>query len=285
MPAKVYITYAKRDVNANPVFLDSIIDVLEANGHDVWCDRLLRTHPEYHMQLFDQSYSREVFIALLSENALDSLWIPREIDTARAGGAAIIPIIIDNMPFRDLERFWLHLTQAYYYDQDLLKKLPDMVEALAKDVRDYRLEKATSKTIFGKPDTDPQFQCDVFMVMPFEDELTAIYEKHIKPTITQLGLTIKRGDDPFSEHNIMHDVWSLTCNAQLIIADCTGRNPNVFYEMGIAHALGKFLIPITQNQDDIPFDIRSLRYIQYEPQQDMKKFEKELRSAVYNLIS
>ena len=48
-----------------------------------------------------------------------------------------------------------------------------------------------------------------------------------------------------------------------MIADCTGRNPNVFYEIGIAHTLGRDVILITQNEADVPFDLRHLRYVQY----------------------
>jgi len=283
--ASVYITYARKDIDPNPAILDSIIDVLEKYGHDVWCDRLIKTHPEWFTQLLEQSFSREVFIALLGKNALNSHWVHREIDTARAGGAVIVPIIIDEMPIQDLEHFWLHLSYAHYYDSNLLKKLPQMVDTLAQDVRNFRMEKAASNTIFGKPDMSQQFQCDVFMVMPFKKELTSVYIDHIKPVVTNMGLTIKRGDDPFSEHNIMRDIWSLTCNARIIIADCTGRNPNVFYEMGIAHTLGKLLIPITQETEDIPFDIRGLRYIQYESSPSgLKQLEKDLEAVIQNLI-
>jgi len=62
-----------------------------------------------------------------------------------------------------------------------------------------------------------------------------------------------------------------------VIADCTGRNPNVFYEIGLAHASGKPVILITQNSDDVPFDIRHLRYIQYDyTPRGMRVFEKRL---------
>ena len=283
--ASVYITYARKDIDPNPAILDSIIDVLAKYGHDVWCDRFIKTHPEWFTQLLEQSFSREVFIALLGKNALNSHWVHREIDTARAGGAVIVPIIIDDMSMQDLEHFWLHLSYAHHYDSNLLKKLPQMVDTLARDVRDFRLEKATGNTIFGKPDTSQQFQCDVFMVMPFKKELNSVYVDHIRPVVTTLGLTIRRGDDPFSEHNIMRNVWSLTCNARMIIADCTGKNPNVFYEMGIAHTLGKLLIPITQRKEHIPFDIRGLRYIQYEfSTRGLKQLEGELVAAIQSLL-
>jgi hypothetical protein len=58
-------------------------------------------------------------------------------------------------------------------------------------------------------------------------------------------------------------VVSLIDRSRVVIADCTGRNPNVFYEIGIAHTLGREVILITQNNADIPFDLRHLRYVQY----------------------
>jgi hypothetical protein len=48
-----------------------------------------------------------------------------------------------------------------------------------------------------------------------------------------------------------------------VVCDCTARNPNVFYEAGIAHTLGREVILITQSEHDIPFDLRHLRYIRY----------------------
>jgi hypothetical protein len=61
----------------------------------------------------------------------------------------------------------------------------------------------------------------------------------------------------------MQDVVSLIDRSRVVIADCTSRNPNVFYEIGIAHTLGREVILITQNDADIPFDLRHLRYVRY----------------------
>jgi nucleoside 2-deoxyribosyltransferase len=52
--------------------------------------------------------------------------------------------------------------------------------------------------------------------------------------------------------------------AAFIIADVTGRNPNVMYELGIAHTLGKPVIIITQEINKIPFDFKHLRHYVYE---------------------
>jgi hypothetical protein len=62
---------------------------------------------------------------------------------------------------------------------------------------------------------------------------------------------------------IIQDVVSLIDRSRIVVCDCTGRNPNVFYEAGIAHTLGREVILITQSANDIPFDLRHLRYIPY----------------------
>jgi hypothetical protein len=62
---------------------------------------------------------------------------------------------------------------------------------------------------------------------------------------------------------VIQDVVALIDRSRIVVCDCTGRNPNVFYEAGIAHTLGREVILITQNDNDIPFDLRHIRYIRY----------------------
>ena len=62
---------------------------------------------------------------------------------------------------------------------------------------------------------------------------------------------------------IIQNVVSLICKSSVVICDLSGKNANVFYEAGIAHCLGKDVILITQSADDVPFDLRHLRHIQY----------------------
>lgn len=105
---------------------------------------------------------------------------------------------------------------------------------------------------------------DLFVLMPFTPTSRAIYDDHISSVASDLGLTTLRADDFFTAHAVMEDIWAAILGSQVIVADCTGRNPNVFYEMGLAHALGKPVVLITQSSDDVPFDIGHLRYIQYD---------------------
>lgn len=134
---------------------------------------------------------------------------------------------------------------------------------------------------FGRPKPkSPQF-AQIFVAMPFAESLKPVYSDHITKVTAALALTCKRADDMFTAHNIMGDVWSAIYHADACIVDCTGRNPNVFYELGIAHTLGRITIPIAQSIDDIPSDLRHLRFIvyQYTPP-GMQKFEADLTKTL-----
>jgi DNA-binding transcriptional ArsR family regulator len=139
---------------------------------------------------------------------------------------------------------------------------------------------------FGRPDTVlGGGTLDLFVLMPFLDDLKPVYEDHIKAVAKKLKLSIKRGDDFFTSHHVMKDIWEAICGARFIIADCTGRNPNVFYEIGMAHTAGKEVILITQNAEDVPFDLRQLRYIQFKyTPPGMKEFEKKLTETIKWLL-
>lgn len=119
-----------------------------------------------------------------------------------------------------------------------------------------------AKPLFGRPGK-PDEEADVFVLMPFNSKLKAVYTNHIKPLGETLGVTIKRADDFFSPKPFMVKVWDGICSARLVIADCTEKNPNVFYEIGMAHTVGKPVILITRSEKDIPSDIKHIDFIEY----------------------
>lgn len=104
----------------------------------------------------------------------------------------------------------------------------------------------------------------VSMMMPFSPQFTAVYEA-IKTAVGAEGFTCHRADDFWENPHIMEDVLELLCTSRVVICDFSGRNPNVFYETGIAHMLGKDTILVTQSGGDVPFDLGSQRYIGYLP--------------------
>lgn len=99
-------------------------------------------------------------------------------------------------------------------------------------------------------------------MMPFDAGFAAVYDS-IRQAAESAGLRCRRADDIWENAAIIQDVVALIDRSRVVICDCTGRNPNVFYEAGIAHTLGREVILITQNEHDIPFDLRHLRYVRY----------------------
>jgi nucleoside 2-deoxyribosyltransferase len=102
----------------------------------------------------------------------------------------------------------------------------------------------------------------VAVMMPFSKEFYEVYAT-IKGACLSLGLKYKRADDIWEESTIIQDIFNLIVEAPIVIADLSGKNPNVLYEIGIAHTLGKHVIPISQHLDDIPFDLRHHRTLIY----------------------
>ncbi|RMN07968.1 hypothetical protein ALQ67_03399 [Pseudomonas savastanoi pv. glycinea] len=98
-------------------------------------------------------------------------------------------------------------------------------------------------------------------MMPFAG-FTEVW-KAIQRAATANEMESGRADNRWDHPAIIQDVVALIDEAAIVICDCTGKNANVFYEMGIAHAYGKEVIIITQNPADIPFDITHLRHIRY----------------------
>ena len=138
--------------------------------------------------------------------------------------------------------------------------------------------------IFGVPAQQSQFRSDVFMLMPFRAPYDAIYQTVIRPVVASLNLSIRRGDEFASVRGIvMKEVWAAINGCRLIIADISEVNANVFYELGIAHTVGKPAILLTQAQspEEVPFDVRHLRYISYQNTiEGGEKLAQDLRQAI-----
>ena len=144
----------------------------------------------------------------------------------------------------------------------------------------YTANSVISSPIFGKP-SKPAVKSEVFVIMPFLQDLKPVYDDHIRNAVHKMNLSVSRGDDFFTAKSVVSDIWNAMNACRIVIADCTGRNPNVFYEIGMAHTLGKPVILISQNKDDIPFDIQHIRYLIYEyTPRGMGEFEKSLTSTI-----
>jgi len=78
----------------------------------------------------------------------------------------------------------------------------------------------------------------------------------VRPSLNKIGLNVERGDEIFGTQPIIEDIWESINSSEFIVADVTGKNPNVMYEIGMAHTVGKAVVIMTQNIDDVPFDLR-----------------------------
>ncbi|MCX6164793.1 MAG: hypothetical protein NTU73_08055 [Ignavibacteriae bacterium] len=110
--------------------------------------------------------------------------------------------------------------------------------------------------------TSPKFFC--FVLMPFTTDFDDIYNYGIKESCKEAETYCERVDEQIFQETILERIYNQIAKADLIIADMTGRNPNVFYEVGYAHALNKPTILLTQNSEDIPFDLKHFPHIVYD---------------------
>lgn len=156
-----------------------------------------------------------------------------------------------------------------------------------KKSKTQALELTDNKEIKFKSNMDKIDNKLLFVIMPLNDKFDSIYSEIIKKVVqTDFNLKIKRADEIFSTKPIIEDIWEHIRKSKYIIADLTGRNPNVFYELGIAHALNKKAILLTQDINDVPFDLKHIRCIVYEDSiAGSKQLEKGLKNTLEILLS
>ncbi|GEM_PF-1507536 len=124
-----------------------------------------------------------------------------------------------------------------------------------------------------------------FVLMPFSQKFDELYVDSIKKIVEKNQLQCVRADDIYSTNPIIEDIWNSINKARIIISDLTGKNPNVFYETGIAHTLGKEVVLLTQKLSDVPFDLRHLRVIVYEfTPRGATKLEVDLENAINSIF-
>jgi len=171
---------------------------------------------------------------------------------------------------------------------DINKELITNVLSIAKNSVKYLFQRRSNKMI-----VDPIFKSNdtriderlLFTIMPFTEKWSdRIWDKILKPIALDEGMNPIRANDLYGR-DIMEDIWQSILKSKIIIADITGRNPNVFYELGIAHTLGKEVILLTQRVEDIPFDLNRYRHIIYEDNYDgYEKLKNELKATIRDII-
>ena len=158
-------------------------------------------------------------------------------------------------------------------DWELQPDIDYILDKVCRSVATQELERShehmlgstvKNDSIFG-PNIYPIQNDLVFVLMPFSDPINEIYEGFIRPAIQSKGLVSRRADEIASNNAIMTDIWKSICEASLVVADMSTLNPNVMYELGLSHALGKETILLYDEgaSTTFPFDLTHIRRINY----------------------
>jgi len=121
--------------------------------------------------------------------------------------------------------------------------------------------------------------------MPFSAPYDSYYSDIFKPTLADNGYIVKRADDMFGPRPVMDDIRASILESDVLLCEMTGKNPNVFYELGLAHAIGKQVILVSQEKEDIPFDLRHVRVLLYDAKATgwSEKLRDNIRRALIEL--
>lgn len=100
-----------------------------------------------------------------------------------------------------------------------------------------------------------------FVPIPSAKEFDDVYQIGIKEACDAAGAYAERVDDQIHDERILDRVYNQVAKADFVVEDMTGRNPNMFYDVGYAHALGIRTILLTKNANDIPFNLLQFPHI------------------------
>lgn len=181
------------------------------------------------------------------------------------------------------------MTRITTYGIDAIEKKEVVIERIAAEVVESLAPtlkpEMTVSPIFPVKNFEKEDKL-VFVLIPFEKEFEPVYQEHIKRVVEDLDFKCVRADEIFSINPVIEDVWEYINKACLIIADLTSRNPNVLYEVGICHTLGKEAILMSQSMRDVPFDLRHLRIVTYvNTEAGLQEMEKKLNATIKVLLN
>ena len=158
---------------------------------------------------------------------------------------------------------------------DLLKEIFGYVEGRLKGSR---------PKFFTVPEWPLPALKHVAVMMPFSQEFDAVHDT-IKAACDDLGTATRRVDEIYGPRKIMDDIFATIAQSQAVVSDLTGRNPNVLYETGLAHALDRDVVAIVQNNEDVPFDLKHIRFVKYvQNDEGLSKLRTELGRSLQEVL-
>lgn len=278
------------------LLIDARAGVWNGDPYELEIARAIREFTEINIKLKYEDFSNESLIELLTfptlfayeerEKADASLGLIKDVKI-RKTSIKIEYEIPTNLPKisheeikrlsweLDIDKWELNRTHWAVKQVNLLQELinaklikEEHLNAFPNYINSQKPQEVTTKIreinpeVFHFPDISIDSNL-VSVMMPFDKQYYDVYSELVS-ICKELGLTCKRADNIWNHSVIMQDVAELLFRSQIVIVDFTGKNPNVMYETGIAHTLGRKVIPISQSMDDVPFDLRHHRVLIYE---------------------
>jgi len=174
----------------------------------------------------------------------------------------------------------LESSDSSHFDEEDARIVEIFASLLAATFRSGELSRLRSTP--AARTADPKANELVFVLMPFRDPFNKYYRAIFRPAVEDAGFVALRSDEIFGPTEIIRDLWGSIHNARVVLAELTGRNPNVMYEVGLSHGLGKPVVLVAQSMEDVPFDLRSLRCILYDTTDP--EWATRLRSDITNSV-
>lgn len=178
---------------------------------------------------------------------------------------------------KDVDLFY-ELAKAGIFSEEQAKK------SASKFNKMYQKESyPINPSVFRVPDGGME-QDLVSVMRPFDAKFDRVQEI-LKYSCEDLGLRCLDANEVWNEAEVIQDIFSLIYRSSAVICDFSGRNANVFYEAGIAHTIGRTVIPIVQNAEHIPFDLRHHRYVEYLPNDEgLAKLKQDVSRRLRSLF-
>ena len=170
---------------------------------------------------------------------------------------------------------------------DVFRKNLEFLRAFSKDDEGQMVVAVGAQDVAEQPTDSPREGAEstpqrrlgreyidtCFVLMPFGEWYDRYFDEIYTPACTDAGFEPIRADGLFSTGSVMEQVWDQINRAKVLLAELSGKNANVFYELGLSHAIRKPVVFVTADLNDVPFDLRHLRVVVYdirEPGWDLK---------------
>lgn len=164
-----------------------------------------------------------------------------------------------NIPKDRVDRF----AEVFLHNMAYLKPFAPRGKT-ADPLSGARETERSAEAAIGAPARQREFLDTCFVMMPFGQWPDLYYKDIYIPAVKSAGFEPVRADELFHTGSVVEQIWEQIEKARVLVADLSGKNPNVFYELGLAHAAKKPVVFTSNNVDDVPFDLRHLRVIIYD---------------------